>query len=267
MQGQAVEHGGAVALQTGREGVQVRQVVGADLADPVVESVAVETGPADGWSGGPGPCRRHGGVITRNRRHQHRDRVRLRFRHQTQQRAPTRRQTQHLGQARARPSCQRQPDRLQHGAQHRTATRYGTVRPGICSAKVRASHFLVVAEQPSNSKRNQRLAATDRRITQPPLVSTVHPLGRTIAPWTHRRPGTDMAPKDDATTPRSIRSTATPQIPGQSLCATLARDRGSSAALVVHCVGGVLCLLLDVVSRGCPFVLDRCRGLDRDALH
>ena len=122
MQGQAVEHGGAVALQTGREGVQVRQVVGADLADPVVESVAVETGPADGWSGAPGPCRRHGGVITRNRRHQHRDRVRLRFRQpQTQQRAPTRRQTQHLGQARARPSCQRQPDRLQHGAQHRTA--------------------------------------------------------------------------------------------------------------------------------------------------
>jgi hypothetical protein len=151
-----------------------------------------------------GPCRRHGGVVTRNRRHQHRDRVRLRFRHQTQQRAPTRRQTQHLGQARARPSCQRQPDRLQHGAQHRTATRYGTVRPGICSAKVRASHFLVVAEQPSNSKRNQRLAATDRRIIQPPLVSTVHPLGRTIAPWTHRRPGTDMASKDDATTPRSI---------------------------------------------------------------
>jgi hypothetical protein len=148
----------------------VRQVVGADLADPVVETVAVETGPADGWSGAPGPCRRHGGVITRNRRHQHRDRVRLRFRHQTQQRAPTRRQTQHVGQARARPSCQRQPDRLQHGAQHRTATRYGTVRPGLCSAKVRASHFLVVAEQPSNSKWNQRLAATDRRIIQPPLT-------------------------------------------------------------------------------------------------
>jgi hypothetical protein len=109
MQGQAVEHCGAVALQTGREGVQVRQVVSADLADPVVETVAVETGPADGWSGGPGPCRRHGGVITRNRRHQHRDRVRLRFRHQTQQRAPTRRQTQHLGQARARPSCDASP--------------------------------------------------------------------------------------------------------------------------------------------------------------
>ena len=77
MQGQAVEHCGAVALQTGRGGVQVRQVVGADLADPVVETVAVEAGPADGWSGGPGPCRRHGGVITRNRRHQHRDRARL----------------------------------------------------------------------------------------------------------------------------------------------------------------------------------------------
>ena len=150
----------------------MRQVVGADLADPVVETVAVETGPADGWSGGPGPCRRHGGVITRNRRHQHRDRVRLRFRHQTQQRAPTRRQTQHLGQARARPPGERQPDRLQHGAQHRTATRYAAVRPGTCSAKVRASHFLVVAEQPSNSKRNQRVAATDRRAIQPPLVST-----------------------------------------------------------------------------------------------
>jgi hypothetical protein len=248
----------------------VRQVVGADLADPVVEMVAVETGPADEWSGGPGPGLRHGGVITRNRRHQHRDRARLRFRqrsHQTQQRAPTRRQTQHLGQARARPSCQRQPDRLQHGAQHRTATPYGTVRPGTCSAKVRASHFSLSQNSRRTRSRISVWAATDRRIIQPPLVSTVHPLGRTIAPWTHRRPGTDMAPKDDATTPRSIRSTATPQIPGQSLCATLARDRGSSAALVVHCVGGVLCLLLDVVSRGCPFVLDRCRGLDRGALH
>ena len=133
MQGQAVEHCGAVALQTGRGGVQVRQVVGADLADPVVETVAVEAGPADGWSGGPGPCRRHGGVITRNRRHQHRDRARLKVpasSYQTQQRAPTRRQTQHLGRARGRPSCQRQPDRLQHRAQHRTATPYGTVRPG-----------------------------------------------------------------------------------------------------------------------------------------
>jgi len=61
--------------------------------------------------------------------------------------------------------------------------------------------ILVAAEQPSNSKPNQCWAATDRRIIQPALISTVHPLGRTIALWAHRRPATGMAPNDDATTP------------------------------------------------------------------
>jgi hypothetical protein len=38
-------------------------------------------------------------------------------------------------------------------------------------------------------------------------------------------------------------------IPGQSLRATLTRDFVSSAALVLRSVGGVLCLVLDLVSR------------------
>ena len=55
--------------------------------------------------------------------------------------------------------------------------------------------------------------------------------------------------------------------PGSALRATLTRDFVSSAALVLHSVGGVLCLLLDVVSGGRAFVLDRCRSLDRGVLH
>lgn len=53
------------------------------------------------------------------------------------------------------------------------------MRPGTCSANVRAPHSAVAAEESPNSQPDHRSSSGDRRVGELALVATVHPIRRT----------------------------------------------------------------------------------------
>lgn len=131
---------------------------------------------------------------------QHRHQADLRIRQrpdQPQQRAAAHRQPQRTSQPSARPPGQRQPDRLEHLPQQRAAPRMTGSQPGdLLSERPRRTPD-VVAEEAPHPQRDLHPPTSNRSVSQPPLIPTVHPRRPGLAARARHLPGPRARPDPD----------------------------------------------------------------------
>jgi hypothetical protein len=104
-----------------------------------------------------------------------------------------------VGQTGARSPGQRQPDRLQRGAQQPGPSRPRGRQPGSLLGEGPRRAPSVVAEEPTDPQHDLDRLTADRRISQTATVAAVHPGGGLPAPGAVRRAGTDSRRQPYAT--------------------------------------------------------------------
>jgi hypothetical protein len=136
---------------------------------------------------------------------QHRHGADLRVRQradQPQQRAPARRQAQHVGQPGTRPPGQRQPDRLEHPPQQRAAPRMARGQPHDLLGERAGRTPGVLTEEPAHPQRDLHTPTGNRRVRQAALIPAVHPCRPCPAARARRLPSS--RPRPDPHQPANV---------------------------------------------------------------